>query len=60
MSSLKKALADLHQDDKGMETLQVVIIFGVAALVLALLYKAKDPIWNWVKDALSGLGISVS
>ena len=38
--------------------MQAVIVFGVAAVVLALLYKMRDPIINWVKQKLGDLGIT--
>ncbi len=59
MKSPKNLLVELHQDDEGMETLQVVIIFGVAAIILSTLYIARTKIWGWVSDSLTKLGITV-
>ena len=35
--SIRNALRRLDRDENGMETMQAVIIFGAAAIVLALL-----------------------
>lgn len=58
MSVLRNALRRLDRDERGMETMQAVIIFGAAAIVLALLYKLRTPIMNWVNQQLQGFGIS--
>lgn len=58
MSVLRQALRRLDRDENGMETMQAVIIFGAAAIVLALLYKLRTPIMSWVNQQLSGFGIS--
>lgn len=58
MSVIRNALRRLDRDENGMETMQAVIIFGAAAIVLALLYKLRDPIMSWVKEKLSDFGIS--
>lgn len=59
MSKLVKLLRRLDRDERGMETMQAVIVFGVAAIVLALLYKMREPIITWVKTQLADLGITV-
>ncbi len=58
MKTIGKLLDRLDRDERGMETMQAVIVFGVAAVVLALLYKMRDPIINWVKQKLGDLGIT--
>ena len=50
--SIRNALRRLDRDENGMETMQAVIIFGAAAIVLALLYNLKDPVIDWVKEKL--------
>jgi len=57
MSVLRNALRRLDRDERGMETMQAVIIFGAAAIVLALLYKLRTPIMSWVNQKLQGFGI---
>ena len=45
-------LRRLHEDEEGMETLQVVLIVGVAALVLAF-YKSLWPgIKQWYRASV--------
>jgi len=58
MSNIVNLLRRLDRDEEGMETMQAVIIFGVAAVVLALLYKMREPIKNWVNTNLQALGIN--
>ena len=41
-----------------METMQAVIIFGADAIVLALLYKLREPIMDWVKEKLKEFRIN--
>jgi hypothetical protein len=53
MSSFLKAFRRLDRDESGMETMQAVIIFGVAAVVLAALYNMKDKIFEWVQNQLA-------
>lgn len=57
MSKVISLLRRLDRDEEGMETMQAVIIFGVAAVVLALLYKMRTPISTWVNQKLQALGI---
>jgi hypothetical protein len=58
MSVFRNAMRRLDRDERGMETMQAVIIFGAAAIVLALLYKLRTPIMSWVNTQLQGFGIS--
>ena len=58
MAYLRNALRRLDRDESGMETMQAVIIFGAAAIVLALLYKLREPIMDWVKEKLQEFGIN--
>jgi len=57
MSKFVNELRRLDRDESGMETMQAVIIFGVAAVVLALLYKMGNTIRPWVVQKLQALGI---
>jgi len=58
MSNVMNLLRRLDRDEEGMETMQAVIIFGVAAVVLALLYKMRTPLESWVNTGLSALGVT--
>lgn len=58
MKTMLRVLKRLDRDERGMETMQAVIVFGVAAVVLAILYKMREPITNWVKQALLDIGIT--
>ncbi len=55
--SIRNALRRLDRDENGMETMQAVIIFGAAAIVLALLYKVRTPVMDWVKKELKTFGV---
>jgi Flp pilus assembly pilin Flp len=57
MSTFMQTVRRLNRDESGMETMQAVIIFGVAAAVLAIMYRMKDAIIDWVKEQLTALGI---
>jgi Flp pilus assembly pilin Flp len=49
------ALTAFHNDEDGLETIQVVMIVAVAAIVLIALIKFWDQIKNWVKGIWSTL-----
>jgi hypothetical protein len=51
---IAKAIRALHEDEDGMESMQVVIIVAIAALVLFFLHKAgwTDVIKPYVAKAL--------
>jgi Flp pilus assembly pilin Flp len=52
--NVTKAIRGIHEDEDGMEAMQVVIIVAVAALVLLALYKVFWPtIKTWVTQVLS-------
>ncbi|HEY7311857.1 MAG TPA: hypothetical protein VH643_21010 [Gemmataceae bacterium] len=46
-----KTLRRIHNDERGLETLQVVMIIAIAALILGLLKLA----WPTIKTWFSGL-----
>jgi hypothetical protein len=48
MNLLKK----LHRDEEGLETLQVVLIVGVAALILAALKLFWPALRDWSKKSV--------
>ena len=52
MSSLRTSLRRLHKDENGMEAMQAVIIVGVAAVVLALIFNYRNTLMNKVKGLI--------
>jgi hypothetical protein len=42
-----KTLRRIHNDEQGLETLQVVMIVAIAAVILALVNAAWN---NWIKN----------
>jgi hypothetical protein len=58
MSKFMSQLRRLNREEAGMETMQAVIIFGVAALVLVMLFNLKDKIFEYVDISLNTLGIT--
>jgi Flp pilus assembly pilin Flp len=62
MSQLEKptvvnALRSFHDDEDGIEAVQVVMILGIAAVVLIALWNFFPGIRKWVKDFLGKMGI---
>lgn len=52
-SGLGASLRAFHEDEAGMETLQIVMIVGIAAIILiALKISWKDKIEPWLRDKL--------
>jgi hypothetical protein len=49
MNLLKK----LHRDEEGLETLQVVLIVGVAALILAAIKVFWPQLKQWATDSVN-------
>lgn len=45
--TLRENLRSFHEDEDGMETLQTVMIVGVAALILIVLIAFWKPIKSW-------------
>lgn len=50
--SLKAALKRFHNDERGLEALQVVMILAVAAIVMMLVQKNYGQIKEWVEGLL--------
>ena len=50
LTSLKK----IHKDEKGMETLQVVAILAVSAIILSVIGVFWKEIKEWYKKNLEG------
>jgi hypothetical protein len=53
MSNLRNSLRRLHRDEAGMEAMQAVIIVGVAAVILALIYNYKGALMSKVKGLVN-------
>ena len=51
MKMLKNAVARFHNDQRGMETLQTVMLIAVAAIVLLFV----KTYWEEIQDWFSGL-----
>lgn len=52
MSNLRTSLRRLHKDENGMEAMQAVIIVGVAAVVLALIFNYRNTLMTKVKGLI--------
>jgi hypothetical protein len=53
MTNLKQRMASFDQDERGMETLQTVLIVAVAAMILALIVSQWDTIQTWAVNAIN-------
>lgn len=51
--SLAESFKSFHEDEDGMETLQAVMIAGVAAIILIVLIAFWKDIKGWVKGKLN-------
>jgi hypothetical protein len=49
-TKVSNALKAFHDDEGGMETLQVVMLVGIAAIVLIVVKLFWNEIRNWVVD----------
>ena len=50
--SIKSALNRLHNDERGLEALQVVMIIAVAAIVMLLVKSNYEDVKAWVEQML--------
>ena len=48
------SLRKFHSNEDGMETLQVVMILGIAAVIAVALYAFGKQIWDMVKELIVG------
>ena len=51
MSQLNKSLRNFHEDEDGMETIQVVMLVGIAAIILIVV----KIFWGQIRDWVRGL-----
>ena len=52
MTQIRGRMARFNKNQKGLETLQVVLIIAVAAVILALVVNQWPAIRDWANDAL--------
>ena len=48
-------IARFHKNQKGLETLQVVLIIAVAAIILALIVNQWPDIRDWAVEAITAV-----
>jgi len=54
LSNLTQSLRTFHEDEDGIEAIQVVMIVAIAAIVLIAVMTTGDEIYKWMKDKWSG------
>ena len=55
VNQIRKRIASFHNNEKGMETLQVVLIIAVAAIILALIVNQWEAIRDWATSAIEAI-----
>jgi hypothetical protein len=56
LMNLKKAAQKFHENESGLEALQVVMIIAIAALVLLVVkYFWDNNIYSWVKQLVTSI-----
>lgn len=55
LTSLRQRIARFNSDERGMETLQVVLIVAVAAIILALIVNQWPNIKSWAENAIKAV-----
>jgi hypothetical protein len=55
VSNLRNRITKFHNNEKGMETLQVVMIAAVAAIILALIVTQWPTIKQYATDAIKAI-----
>ena len=54
-TNLRNKVANFNNDERGMETLQVVLVIAVAAIILALIVNKWDDIRDWAVEAIDAV-----
>ena len=54
-TTLKQAVAAFHNDEDGMEAVQVIMIVAIAAVVLAVLKVLFPQISSWMQQAVQNI-----
>jgi membrane protein YdbS with pleckstrin-like domain len=55
ISNIRQRIAKIYRDERGMETLQVVLIVAVAAIILALIVNQWPNIKSWAEQAIQAI-----
>ena len=55
LNNLKQRIASFDQDERGMETLQAVLIIAIAAMILALVVNQWGAISSWAVKTLNSV-----
>ena len=55
LNNLKQRIASFDQDERGMETLQAVLIIAIAAMILALVVNQWGSISSWAVKTLNSV-----
>ena len=55
LTSIKNRIARFHNNQKGLETLQVVLIIAVAAVILAFIVNSWDTISEWAGQVIQDI-----
>ena len=53
--SLAESWRQFHEDEAGIETVEVVLILGIGAIVMLVVWKWWEKIRDWVKGFLQNL-----
>lgn len=53
LTNLRERIAAFDNNEKGMETLQVVLIIAIAAIILALIVNQWETISGWVIKSIN-------
>lgn len=49
-TSIKRCLRSLHDDEDGLEAIQVVMIVAIAALVLIAVMTIGNEVFQWLRE----------
>lgn len=55
LTAARNWLNKFHRDDRGIESLQVVMIIAIAALVLIAVFTVGKDVVKWMKDQWNNL-----
>ena len=55
IQQLKLPFQRIHRDESGMETLQVVLIIAVAAVILAIFVRLWPEIRDWAEQVIEDI-----
>jgi hypothetical protein len=55
LNLFRNRLANFHREERGMETLQVVLIIAVAAVILAVFVRLWPEIRDWAEEVINNI-----